>query len=212
MKTEQLIRALAADNANEASSPARALLLALLAGFAVSLAIFILWIGPRPDLAQAAQALPFLLKPVEMLALVGAAAIIVLRLAQPGLSARGAMLIAALAPALMIAAAGVELARAPQSEWLVRLSGQHWQVCVVTMVLLALPMLAALLLALYQAAPTRPALAGGSAGLLAGSISAALYIVHCPDDSPLFVAAWFGLAIAITAAIGAAVGARVLRW
>lgn len=212
MKTEQLIRALAADNAREASPPARALLLALLAGFAVSLAAFILWIGPRSDLAQAARALSFLLKPVEMLALVGAAAIIVLRLARPGLSARGAMRVVAVVAALMIAAAAVELVRVPQSEWLVRLSGQHWQICVMNMVLLALPMLAALLLALRHAAPTRPALAGGCAGLLAGAVSATLYIVHCPDDSPLFVAAWFGLAIAITAVIGAGIGARVLRW
>ncbi|NWG24639.1 MAG: DUF1109 family protein [Pseudorhodoplanes sp.] len=212
MKTEQLIRALAADNAREGRPPALTIVLALLAGFSVSLAAFVLWIGPRPDLAQAVQTWPFLLKPVEMLALVGAAAVIVLRLAQPGMSADAAMRVAALAAAVMIAAAAVELVRLPQAQWMVQLSGQHWQICVMNMVLLALPMLAALLLALRHAAPTRPALAGGGAGLLAGAVSAALYIVHCPDDSPLFVAAWFGMAIAITAALGAGIGARVLRW
>jgi hypothetical protein len=80
------------------------------------------------------------------------------------------------------------------------------------MVLLALPMLAALLFGLRYGAPTRPVLAGAGAGLLAGALSASLYISHCPDDSPIFVAAWFTLAILIATGIGAVAGQRLLRW
>ncbi|HUI21148.1 MAG TPA: NrsF family protein, partial [Methylocella sp.] len=58
----------------------------------------------------------------------------------------------------------------------------------------------------------RPALAGAAAGLLAGAIGAAFYATHCPDDSPLFVATWYTLAIAFVTAIGAIAGARLLRW
>jgi hypothetical protein len=68
------------------------------------------------------------------------------------------------------------------------------------------------LLALRQAAPEHPAFAGAAAGLFAGAIGAACYATHCPDDSPLFVAAWYTLAIGFAAAIGAAAGRRLLRW
>jgi hypothetical protein len=51
-----------------------------------------------------------------------------------------------------------------------------------------------------------------AAGLLAGGMGAALYAMHCPDDSPLFVATWYGLAIAVVATLGAVLGSRVLRW
>jgi hypothetical protein len=47
---------------------------------------------------------------------------------------------------------------------------------------------------------------------ICGAIGAALYATHCPDDSPLFVAAWYSLAIGFTAAIGALAGSRLLRW
>jgi hypothetical protein len=80
------------------------------------------------------------------------------------------------------------------------------------MVILSLPMLAALLAGLRFGAPTRPMLAGAGAGLLSGAVAASIYISHCPDDSPIFVAAWFTLAILIATAIGAMAGSRVLRW
>ena len=51
-----------------------------------------------------------------------------------------------------------------------------------------------------------------AAGLLAGGLAATLYATHCTDDSPLFVAAWYSLAIAGVAALGALIGARWLRW
>ena len=56
------------------------------------------------------------------------------------------------------------------------------------------------------------AAAGAAAGFLAGAIGAALYATHCPDDSPLFVAAWYSLAIGFVAALGAVAGSRLLRW
>ena len=75
-----------------------------------------------------------------------------------------------------------------------------------------LPLLAALLFGLSYGAPTRPTLAGAGAGLLSGAVAASIYISHCPDDSPLFVAAWFTLAILISTGIGAIAGNRLLRW
>ena len=72
--------------------------------------------------------------------------------------------------------------------------------------------LGALLIALRAGAPQSPAMAGAVAGLLAGALSAALYATHCPDDSPLFVALWYTLAVGLVTLTGALLGHRVLRW
>ena len=56
------------------------------------------------------------------------------------------------------------------------------------------------------------AFAGAVAGLAAGGIAAAIYAWHCPDDSPLFLATWYSLAIAIVVAAGFLLGRRLLRW
>lgn len=212
MKTDELIRALSADKEPSGPAPGLALALAGAIGFVLSVLLF-LWLVPfRPDLGEAMRSFPFMLKPVEMGILVVASALALLRLAQPGASLGRVLSVAALVPAIMVAALGFELASVPRVQWLDRLAGVHWYICVMNMVILSLPILAALLVGLRFGAPTRPALAGAGAGLLAGAIAASLYISHCPDDSPIFVAAWFTAAIAVATGIGAMAGSRVLRW
>jgi hypothetical protein len=78
--------------------------------------------------------------------------------------------------------------------------------------LIGLGPLAVFLAALRHGAPTRPRLAGAVAGLLAGGIAATFYAAHCTDDSPLFVATWYSIAIAGLVALGAICGRRVARW
>lgn len=212
MKTDDLIRALAADREPAGPAPLPALALAAAIGLVLA-ALFFMWLVPlRPHLGEAMRTFPFVLKPIEMGLLVVAAAVAVLRLAQPGAPVARTLTVAAAVPAIMVAAVAVELVQVPRAEWLIRLAGTHWYLCVFNMVLLSLPILAALLVGLRFGAPTRPALAGAGAGLLAGALAASLYIAHCPDDSQLFVAAWFTLAIAIATGIGALAGSRVLRW
>ena len=57
-----------------------------------------------------------------------------------------------------------------------------------------------------------PGLSGALAGLLAGGVGAARYAIHCTEDSPLFYATWYGIAILLATGIGAVAGRRVLRW
>jgi hypothetical protein len=69
-----------------------------------------------------------------------------------------------------------------------------------------------LFFALRRGAPARPGLAGAIAGLTAGAVGACLYALSCPEDSPLFVATWYSLAIAAVTAVSFLVGRRWLRW
>lgn len=212
MKTDDLIRALAADREPTGPAPGLALALAGAAGFVLSVLLF-LWLVPlRPHLGELMHSFPFMLKPIEMGILVVASAVLVLRLARPEGSLGRVLWLVALVPAIMAAALIFEMASVPRVLWLDRLAGVHWYICVMNMVILSLPVTAALLFGLRHGAPARPALAGAGAGLLGGAIAASIYISHCPDDSPIFVAAWFTLAIAIATCIGAFAGGRLLRW
>jgi hypothetical protein len=67
-------------------------------------------------------------------------------------------------------------------------------------------------MALRRGAPAKPAAAGAVAGMLAGGIAATFYAAHCTDDSPLFVATWYTIAIAGLALAGAAGARRFARW
>ena len=86
----------------------------------------------------------------------------------------------------------------------------YW--CLGFIPIFSLPVLAALFVALRRGAPIRARLTGLMAGLAAGGFGATVYAAHCTDDSPLFVATWYTIGIAVTAALGAALGPRLLRW
>jgi hypothetical protein len=212
MKTEELIRAIAADNETRAVSVSRILIFSLLAAFAVAAFLFALLIGPRPDIAAVSDDPRFLFKFVVTLALAASAIPLALRLAEPGRTVNIALIAVALAPLLLALGALIEFNLLAPGERMSRLIGRNWAYCLSYIPLLSAPLLAAALLALRHGAPTRPALAGAAAGLLAGGIGATLYASHCVDDSPLFVATWYTLAIGAVVLAGALIGRRVLRW
>ena len=72
--------------------------------------------------------------------------------------------------------------------------------------------LTGLLLVLRHAAPTNGRLAGAIVGVAAACIATTFFVLHCSDDSPLFVAVWYLIAIGIVALAGNLIGARVLQW
>jgi len=212
MRTETLIQALVEDGrAKEASLPLR-FAVAILIGFAVSTALFLATLGPRPDAAAALRTPRYPLKIFEALLLASAAASLAMQLSRPGAETRRARLAMLAAPALLVATLVAELLVVSPGDWTTRLVGSNSRVCLTAIPLLSLPLLAAVLYALGAGAPTRPGLAGAVAGLLASGLAAALYAIHCPDDSPLFVAAWYSIAIAGVSLVGAAAGRYLLRW
>ncbi|HWJ74948.1 MAG TPA: NrsF family protein [Kaistia sp.] len=211
MRTDDLIRGLAADEKRE-TSPGRAVALLLPAGLAVAVLLFSLLLRVRPDFLPmlATPWLPF--KFAVTLSLAVAALLIVSRLVRPGVRA-GPVAVSLLVPCGMLALGiAAVLGLTPPETWGPGLVGHYARYCVVFVPLMGAPILAALLLALRKGAPTRPGLAGACAGLAAGGLGAALYAFHCTDDSPLFVLTWYGIGIAALTAAGALIGRRVLAW
>ncbi|MGP9819896.1 NrsF family protein [Salinarimonas sp. NSM] len=211
MRTDDLIDTLAADLAPRRPLAA-GLATACAVGLGVTLTLFLTGWGPRADLASAVESLRFLAKPlVGALLAIGALGLAV-RLVYPGASARGWAMALAAAPAAVGGFVALELVALPAQAWAPALVGDNALVCLVSIPVLALPVLVSLIFGLRRGAPVRPGLAGAVAGLAAAGVAAALYAIFCTDDSPLFVATWYTLAAGIVAAAGAIAGRRWLRW
>jgi hypothetical protein len=212
MDTNELIKALAADTRPPALSLSSVWWGA--AGLAIALAavVFFALLGPRPDLAAAAETPRFLFKFVVTITLAVSAFGLARALSRPGESWRKAVPYLAAAPALMAMAVILEIVLLPPDTWSGRLVGTNTIVCLTCIPLIGIGPLAMFLLALRHGAPTRPAFAGAVAGLVAGGIAATFYAAHCTDDSPLFVATWYTIAIVGLAFFGAVAADRFAHW
>lgn len=211
MKTDELIRLLSQD-APVRMRLGRALALAVAAGIVASAVLLLATVGLRDDLASAIGTVRVAFKIGMTLVLAIAAFGLVSRIGKPGVPLRPWALALLLPLALMVVAVGVELVVVPQDAWAARLIGRNAAFCLFFIPVLSLAPLAGFLAALRNGAPENPGLAGATAGLAAGAIGAALYAWHCPDDSPLFGAAWYTLAVTFVIAVGYATGRRLLRW
>ncbi len=212
MRTSDLVRALAADNDSRAMKPGRALALALIPSIAAAFGLHLSVLGLRPHLLSLLGDPRIMFKLGITILLAVLSAWMVVRLVKPAANVRGAALWVALVPALLVAAVIAELIVLPENLWGRRAVGSNVAFCLMSVPFLAAAPLAGTLLALRQGAPENPSLAGAAAGLFAGAIGAACYATHCPDDSPLFVAAWYSLAIGFVVAAGALAGRWFLRW
>ncbi len=212
MKTDDLIRALAADGATPRAGLARVLVLAAIPGIIVAAILFAVLLGPRPDLAEVAGDPGFLFKLVVTLTLAATASWLLLRLSRPGVEAGAAAIALLAAPTMIVIVASVEAMSLDPVVRAAKIVGTTWPICLVFIPLLSLPILAAVLSAMRHGAPTRPALAGMTAGFVAGGFGAAIYAAYCQENSALFLATWYTLGILIVAAVGAIAGNRLLRW
>jgi hypothetical protein len=212
MDTDQLIQTLAADNAHRAPPVGFLLAMALLAALPVSIAIFFVLLGVRPDVMSAMHNPFFDLKFVVTLALAIAGITVSLHLSRPEATLGGWVWLLLLPAAILIASIGGEMMLPQRLPMMTRLVGQNSRVCLMAIPVLSLPLLAGALIGLRHGAPSRPALAGALAGMLSAGLGATLYASHCTDDSPLFVATWYSIATALVTAIGALAGSRMLRY
>jgi hypothetical protein len=211
MNTDQLVEALVADRAATARPIGRSLGLALAAGIGLSLVVFFLTLGIRPDIRPALETWRFDLKIVTVLLGLGLAFGVCRDCARPDMPRHPLRRLLPLL-ALIVAAVAVELVLVPEAAWRQRLVGSNMLICLPMVPILSLAPLAAMLWMLRRAAPASPTLAGAAAGLVAALSGATLYAFHCFDDSPLFVATWYTLATLVVTAVGAWAGHKLLRW
>ncbi|MYM67333.1 DUF1109 family protein [Pseudoduganella sp. FT55W] len=211
MKTDDLIEML---SSGADTQPARDSLapLWLVAGLLVSAALMLALLGVRANLFEELMLPAFWSKLVFSLALTAAGWLAVKRLSAPG--ARTTALpfyIGAPVAVAWLVAAAVLLQAAPAARadlfW-----GTTWRYCPLLIALISLPLFAAALRIMRSRAPTRLRSAGAAAGFAAGAAAAAVYCLHCPELSIVFVGFWYLLGMLIPAAIGALIGPRVLAW
>lgn len=210
MRTDDLIRGFAMDAAAHSRPIDHQWWRWLLLGSIIAIAGFALSLGFRPDISQVRADPRFLFKFVGTLSLALPAIFLVRRAARPGAALPLRWLL--LAPLVMAGAVIFELISVPSSKWMERLVGSNAVVCLISIPILALPLLIAGLIVLRNGAPTNAKLSGFLAGLMAGGLGATLYAAHCTDDSPLFGVTWYTLSIAIVALMGVYAGHRLLKW
>ena len=211
--TDELIESLSADLKPVGRGAAAArLALGFGLGAVGSAMLMIAWLGVRPDLAEAVRTPMFWAK-LGYAALAGAALTLATsRLARPGARLGGLAVLVILPFALMGGMGAMRLAMAAREAWHGLLMGGTADVCAWRILVIALPLLVGAVWAVRGLAPTRPALAGVMAGGAAGALSALIYGFHCQETAAPFVALWYTLGMALVAALGAALGARLLRW
>ncbi len=134
------------------------------------------------------------------------------RLARPAGSPRRGLILAGGVFAFLALAGAWQMMHAAPVDRMPMLMGASWRVCPRYIFTLSVPILAIVLFVVRGLAPTRLSLAGAASGLFAGGLAATIYGLHCPEHTMAFVALWYSLGVAFTAALGAILGPWVLRW
>lgn len=194
-------------------SPGAIVLGAALLSLAAASLLSFLWLKPRSDFAfpLIVDNPIFLLKFVFLLGVTIPAIWVVRDLSVPGKNIGVSGMLIVIPFIFIIAPASHELVN-----WHAGALSAHdnqtlldclWQIPA-----LAMPALVILVSAVRLLGPTDLRRTGAYVGLLAGSIGAVAYALHCNHDSLLFVGVAYTAAIVETALLGVLFGPRLLRW
>jgi hypothetical protein len=213
MKTRDLVARLARDiSPVERNAVPKLLNRALILGLAGSTVLLVALYGVRSDMPDLILTTMFWVRLIFPLAIIAAAMKLAERLGRPGAPLKFAWFAVALPIVTMLLAAGGILMATPPGYRLQLMLGTTWRTTTASVVVLSFPSLTAMMHAMKQLAPTRLALAGAGAGLLAGAQGLLVYSLYCSEMAVPFWGVWYVLAIAITTAIGAAIAPHCLRW
>ena len=212
MTTDELTALLARGGGMPQDAPARRHATAVASGAFTSAVLMALTLGVRADVSQAALLPMFWLKLAFPGALAAACLVAVMRLSRPGAPLAAVPVLLALPVIAVWLVAAAALAQSEPALRPAMVFAPTWQSCPLLIAALSVPPLIAALWALNGLAPTHLALAGGAAGLLAGTLGALAYALHCPEMAVPFAALWYPLGMLIPAAAGAMLGTALLRW
>ena len=201
MSTDALIRDLSTDlpPVKRRNTAHEAAMLAALGGSELAM---LFWAGAmRPDMAQVILA-PFMLWKMGSLALLaGVTCTLAMRsLTPPAEPRRGLMLVGLLA---LVIVGGMVVTPAAESNQslLGRLSPVHGMLCATAIIVLSIPIMAALAVLMRRAAPTRLKRSALTCGLAAGTSGALIFTICCPMNDPLYIAVWYSVAVTAVALV-----------
>ncbi|GAC1626267.1 MAG: DUF1109 domain-containing protein [Nevskia sp.] len=212
MKTDHLIDALSANL--EPVAPRRvgsALASALVVGFLLAFCLMLATTGLGNDDGSIGPIRILVSKLLFALSVVVVGAIALVQAIRPGqIGWKPFTPLVLLVAAGLASATGIAFTQSAASSD--SLLGGQWVACLCCIPLFTVIPFLALLWALRQGAPTQLRRTGATAGLVAGTIGAAVYAFQCPEDSLVFVAVWYSAAIALCAFVGTLLGPRLLKW
>lgn len=187
------------------------LLLALLA--AIELALFIAAGSMRDDMGTAVDHPSFWWKIVSLGLLALTGSVTAVASFDPMLSPRRRMtLVAVMVGLALLAGWLIDALGSPAAGLMHRLDWRHGLDCVLWILALSIPPLAAFALLARRGAPARL----HASALLVGVASAAwggfVFAFRCPFDDPLYVAVWFAIAGAVITVVARLLLPRIARW
>jgi hypothetical protein len=180
---------------------------------AVELALFLMLGMVRPDMSDAMTEPTFWWKLASfgMIAAVGLATAVRSfdPIASPGAGLRAAAWLGGVA---LLVGWGIDAAHKGHAPLLTRLEWREGVGCSIAMLLLALPMLAALGVLMRRGASTHQSGSGLAAGLAAASWGAFVFLFRCPHDDPVYVVVWYGFGSVLIGLAARALLPRMARW
>ena len=170
---------------------------AVLALGAAELALIVMFGAMRPDMGQVILS-PFMAWKIGSLALLaGVSCAIAIRSFVPPASFRRSLMLPLGLAGLEMIGGGLVTPAADRGQSLFeRLSPAHGLLCAVSIVTLALPMMALLAILMRRAAPVHPKRSALAAGLAASTCGALIFTACCPMNDPLYVIVWYSIAVA----------------
>lgn len=212
MRTDDLIGSLVMDQGHPPVSVRRTFGYALPVALLVAFGIFSYVLDMRQDFADALMTWRYDIKILTTASIAAFGIVLLFRMARPQHEPAGDLKWVLLALVPIALGLLIEMAVLPSDQWASSAIGRGAIYCLSLVPLIAIGPLAATLIVLKRGAPQSPTAAGAIAGFAAGGIGALIYTLHCPNDSPFYVAIWYLSAVAIVTVVGAGIGRVWLRW
>jgi hypothetical protein len=181
-------------------------------GVMIALALLVMSIGVRRDLASAIFTLPFWIKWIYTGSLIAISATLTLRFARPENQGTRVLWWLGLPAVLLMLLAVYDLYNAPVSEVHHMWMGHSALMCPWNIFAVSLPVFVTLMFIMRRFAPTQLHKAGFVAGCTAGASGATVYALLCNENATPFILAWYSLGILLPGLLGAMLGRRLLRW
>lgn len=185
---------------------------AVAVGTACALLIMATMLGPRHDLAQAAQLPMFWVKLAFVASMAGLGVTGAWRAALPARQVGSVLRAIGSGVAVLWMIALVALLESAPPARTALVLGKTWSSCPWLIAGLSIPVFVAMAWVIKGMAPTHLRRAGAMAGFASGAVAALVYSIHCPELGAPFLGIWYVVGMVIPAAIGVLLGVRLFRW